>query len=78
MSYDTRTDENGNLEIIVSRWYPKNGNPRVIAVAASGFEPYEPVHYEICGKDESEVPKEYDTVYRDTYYGMPENHTPCH
>ncbi len=48
MSWDTRCDENGQLEIIVSRWYNGEGN-RTVRLVASGFEPFEPVQTEICG-----------------------------
>jgi len=51
MSWDYVCDEEGRLEIIVSRWYNKTGN-RVETVYAYGFESYEPVSVEVCGEDE--------------------------
>lgn len=56
MSWDYVCDENGSLEIIVSRWYNAKGERREIVIA-SGFEPYEPVSVEVCGEDESLVVK---------------------
>lgn len=51
MSWDYKCNENGELEIIVSRWYNRGGNYRV-TLMARGFEPNEPVQVEVLGGDE--------------------------
>ena len=56
MSYDYVCDEEGRLEIIVSRYYNRTGDRREI-VYAYGFEPYEPVSVEVCGEEESKAVK---------------------
>lgn len=57
MSWDYVVDKNGNLEVIVSRWYSDRLPKKEIYLCASGFEPYEPVQVEVCGEDESLVVK---------------------
>ncbi len=52
MSWDYRVDKNGNLEIIVSRWYTKGKGKRIVSLVAPGFEPHEAVQVEICGKEQ--------------------------
>lgn len=52
MSWDYVVDKDGNLGIIVSRWYNEKGN-REVRLIATGFQPYEPVQVEVCGEDES-------------------------
>lgn len=58
MSWDYRVDEDGSLEIIVSRWYntpPPNGNGRrVIRFYADGFEPNEPISVEVIGSEDNQ------------------------
>ena len=52
MSWDYVVDRNGNLEIIVSRWYNKT-SPKEVRLIASGFIPFEPVQIDVYGEDEA-------------------------
>ncbi len=55
MSWDYRVDKNGNLEVIVSRWYnsphPEGKGEKMVALLATGFEPNEPVQVEVLARD---------------------------
>jgi len=54
MSWDYVCDENGNLEVIVSRWYNRTSK-LVWSHTFSGFMPYEPVQVEVRGEDEEKM-----------------------
>lgn len=61
MSWDYVCDQDGCLEILVSRWYNKTGKKESL-VSASGFEPYEPVQLEVFGKATEWAVKPFETV----------------
>lgn len=55
MSWDYVTDEHGNLEIIVTRWYSDRLPQRRVSVVANGFMPFEPVQIEVISQDDKVV-----------------------
>ncbi len=54
MSWDYVCDENGQIEIIVSRYYNRVSR-KVETFTFSGFDSFEPVSVEICGEDDSKA-----------------------
>lgn len=56
MSWNYVVDKDGNLEIIVTRWYGQIGQKESHLIA-SGFIPFEPVQVEVYGEDEAKMIK---------------------
>ncbi len=71
MSWDILADENGSVEIIITRWY-NQGNRLERRTTLAGFQPFEPVSVELCGEDDESkrrMPRE--EIVRRRQLGLP-------